>query len=179
MRKAVFLDRDGVLAVPEFRDGRSFAVRRLADFRLYDDAAPSVDALDAAGYLAIVVTNQPDIANGLVSAAEVEAMHDVLRARLKLAAVETCPHAQSAGCDCRKPKPGMLHRAAERLGVDLPSSWMVGDRLGDVAAGSAAGCRTVFIDRGYEHEAAHRADYAVATLAHAVDRILAAPVRQI
>lgn len=176
-RKAIFLDRDGVLAVPEFRDGRSFAVRRLADFRLYDDAEASVRALGAAGYLAIVVTNQPDIGNGLVPAAEVEAMHDAMRARLNLAAVEICPHAQNAGCDCRKPKPGMLSRAASRLDIDLAASWMVGDRLGDIAAGRAAGSRTVFIDRGYEREAAAQADFAAVSLEDAVGRILSAPVR--
>jgi len=172
-RKAVFLDRDGVLAIPEFRDGRSYAVRRVEDFRIYGDAPGAVRSLVDAGWLAIVATNQPDIANGLVDAAAVDAMHDILRARMPLAAVETCPHAQNAGCDCRKPKPGLLLRAADRLGIDLAASWMVGDRAGDVAAGAAAGCRTIFIDRGYEGHAAARADFAAASLAEAATLILA------
>lgn len=171
-RKAVFLDRDGVLAIPEFRDGRSYAVRRVEDFRLYDNAPGAVRSLVDAGWLAIVATNQPDIANGLVDAAAVEAMHDILRTSMPLAAVEICPHAQNAGCDCRKPKPGLLIRASDRLGVDLAGSWMVGDRASDVAAGAAAGCRTIFIDRGYEGQAAALADFTAASLAEAASLIL-------
>ncbi len=172
VKKAVFLDRDGVLAVPEFRDGRSFAVRALADFRLYDDAEPSVKALVAAGWTVVVATNQPDIANGLVDAGTVEAMHDILRARLPVASVETCPHNRDANCDCRKPKPGLLSRAAERHGIDLAASYMVGDRDSDIEAGASAGCRTIFIDRGYDRPAATRPERTVASLADAVAYIL-------
>lgn len=171
-RRAAFLDRDGVLAVPEFRDGRSYAVRRLADFRLYDDAADSVRALDAAGWAVIVATNQPDIGNGLVAESEVAAMHDVLRRAMPLAAVETCPHPREAGCGCRKPKPGMLTRAAERLGLDLSASVMVGDRASDIAAGAAAGCRTVFVDRGYDRPAGAPPDHVADGIAAAARWIL-------
>jgi D-glycero-D-manno-heptose 1,7-bisphosphate phosphatase len=174
-RRAAFLDRDGVLAVPEFRDGRSYAVRRLADFRLYDDAADSVRALDAAGWAVVVATNQPDIGNGLVAESEVAAMHDVLRAAMPLAAVETCPHPREAGCDCRKPKPGMLTRAAARLGLDLSASVMVGDRASDIAASAAAGCRTVFVDRGYDRPAGSPPDHVADGIAAAARWILSQP----
>jgi D-glycero-D-manno-heptose 1,7-bisphosphate phosphatase len=172
VRKAVFLDRDGVLAVPKFRDGRSFAVRALAEFRLYDDAEPSVNALVDAGWTVVVATNQPDIANGLVSAGTVEAMHDIVRSRMPVASVETCPHNREANCDCRKPKPGLLVRAAERHGIDLAASYMVGDRDSDIEAGAAAGCRTIFIDRGYDRPAAIQPERTVASLAEAVAHIL-------
>ena len=166
-RRAVFLDRDGVLAVPEFRDGRSYAVRRLEDFRIYEGAADAVRALDAAGWTVVVATNQPDLANGHVAADTVEAMHEMLSQAMPLAAIETCPHAQDAGCGCRKPRPGLLTRAAARLGLDLRASVMVGDRASDIAAGAAAGCRTVFVDRGYDLPVRERPDCRVGDVAAA------------
>lgn len=172
--RAVFLDRDGVLTVPEFRDGRSYAPRRLEDLALYPDAAASLAALREAGWRLVVVTNQPDVGNGLVAPAVVEAMHERLRALLPLDAIKTCCHAQSAGCACRKPRPGMLLEAAAELGIDLAASVMVGDRWSDIAAGRAAGCRTVFVDHGYDERRPKAPDAVVGSLAEAVRVILAA-----
>ena len=90
--RAVFLDRDGVLVVPHFRDGQSFAPRQLEDFRLYDDAVEATHRLKAAGFLLVVVTNQPDVGNGLVERSVVEAMHKELLARLPLDDIEACYH---------------------------------------------------------------------------------------
>ncbi len=171
-RAAVFLDRDGVLSIPEFRDGRSYAAKRLAEFKLYDDAADSVRRLKAAGYAVVVVTNQPDVGNGLTERGEVEAMHRQLAA-LPIDRIEVCYHRQGDGCACRKPKPGMLLSATAALGLDLGRSTMVGDRNSDMAAGKAAGCGTVLIDRGYSDERPQNADHVVLTLAEAVDKILA------
>src|SRR6266446_4941344 len=98
LRPAVFLDRDGVIVVPEFRDRRSFAPRRLQDFRLYPEAAASLQKLKRA-------TNQPDVGNGLMSRSEVEAMHEIKRRELPLDAIKVCFHGQVEGCDCRKQKP--------------------------------------------------------------------------
>ena len=86
--RAVFLDRDGVLAVPEFRDGRSFAPRRVVDFRLYEDAAASVARLKAAGFTTVVVTNQPDVGDGLVELSVVEEMHRIMAEALPVDAIE-------------------------------------------------------------------------------------------
>lgn len=178
-RPAVFLDRDGVLSIPEFRDGRSYAARCLADFHLYDDAPESVRRMKAAGYLVVVVTNQPDVGNGLVRRGEVEAMHRQMESTLPLDRVEVCYHAQSEGCACRKPKPGMLLSAAAALGIDVARSIMVGDRNSDMTAGRAAGCATtVLIDRGYRDERPQNADHVVLTLAEATDKILAQRVAQ-
>jgi D-glycero-D-manno-heptose 1,7-bisphosphate phosphatase len=172
-RPAVFLDRDGVLSIPEFRDGRSYAARRLADFRLYDDAAESVRRLKDAGFAVVVVTNQPDVGNGLVARSEVEAMHRQIESSLSVDRIEVCFHAHADNCACRKPKPGMLLSAAAALGLDLGRSVMVGDRNSDMAAGKAAGCATVLIDRGYRDERPRQADSVVLTLAEATDIILA------
>ena len=149
-KPAVFLDRDGVLVRGEIRDGKLYAPRRLEDFRLLPGAAEGVRALRDRGFLTIVVTNQPDIGNGLVAAEVVEAMHAIMRRKLPLDSIEVCPHRQTDGCACRKPKAGLLLAAAERFSVDLSASFMVGDRSSDVVAGRSVGCYTLFLDRGYD-----------------------------
>ena len=171
-RKAVFLDRDGVIVIPEFRGGRSFAPRRLADFRIYPEAAASLQRLKQAGFLLAVVTNQPDVGHGLIPRLEVDAMHEVMKRELPVDAVKACFHRQVDNCRCRKPKPGMILDAAGELGIDLELSFMVGDRDSDVAAGHAAGCTTVFIDLGYAEPALHAPDHVVHSIAQAADFII-------
>jgi D-glycero-D-manno-heptose 1,7-bisphosphate phosphatase len=171
-RPAVFLDRDGVLVRGEIRDGKLYAPRRLEDFRLLPGAAESVRALRQRGFLTIVVTNQPDIGNGLVAAEVVEAMHAIMRKKLPLDAIEVCPHRQTDGCACRKPKAGLLLAAAERFSVDLSASFMVGDRSSDIVAGRSVGCYTLFLDRGYDRCTDVRPDAVVRSLRQAVQHIL-------
>lgn len=172
-RPAVFLDRDGVLVIPEFRDGRSYAPRTLDKFAIYPGAREALSRLREAGYLLVVVTNQPDIGNGKVAAAVVDEMHAAIRAALPIDRIELCPHGQGANCDCRKPKPGMLLKAAEACGIDLAASYMVGDRASDVAAGEAAGCTTVFIDLHYASELKpERPGYVAQSITDAADIIL-------
>lgn len=176
--RAVFLDRDGVLVVPEFRDGRSYAPTTLADFRVYEDAAAATATMKAAGYRLVVVTNQPDVGYGRAALADVEEMHRRLNEALPLDAIEACYHRHVDVCDCRKPKPGMLQRAGARLGIDYAQSFMVGDRASDIAAGKAAGCRTIFIDLGYADEPSVGADFVVFSLSEAA-AIVAAQSRTI
>lgn len=170
--RAVFLDRDGVLVIPEFCDRRSYAPKRLEDFRLYPDALRSVSSLKAAGYRVIIVTNQPDVGAGIVERAVVEAMHQQLLRELPVDDIEVCYHTKQDGCDCRKPKPGMIMRAARRHAIDCANSIMVGDRASDVEAGRAAGCRTIFIDLGYRDENPERPDHVVSSLGEAAAVIL-------
>ena len=174
LRPAVFLDRDGVIVIPEFRDRRSYAPRRLEDFRLYPEAAGSLARLKRAGFLLAVVTNQPDVGNGLTARAQVEAMHELMTRTLPLDTVQVCFHRREDGCECRKPRPGMLLAAAAELGIDLPQSFMVGDRDSDVAAGRAAGCSTVFVDLGYAEPAPQAPDFVVSSIAEAAERIISA-----
>src|SRR5436190_24226645 len=107
-RKAVFLDRDGVLVIPKFRDGRSFAPRTLDEFRFYPDAQGAVGRLKAAGLVLIVVSNQPDVGHGLISPETLAEMDRRLLAEFPLDAVQNCIHRQNDVCSCRKPKPGLL-----------------------------------------------------------------------
>lgn len=151
--RAVFLDRDGVI-VP---DGG--ALLAPADVRLIRDVGPALAALKAAGFVLVLVTNQAAVARGWLTEAQLDRIHSELNDRLRAAggpaldAVYACPHhphadvpAYRVACECRKPRPGMLLRAAREHALDLSASVMVGDRMTDVLAGAKAGCRTVLVE---------------------------------
>ena len=174
MRGAVFLDRDGTVNRSDVRDGRPYAPIRLEDFEIFPAAVAMVERIRAEGCPVIIVTNQPDLATGKQTRAVLDAMHDQLRSELAVVDILICPHTDDAGCECRKPKPGMILEAARKWGVDLRRSVMVGDRWRDIEAGRAAGCATVFVDRGYTEETAGSpADISVQSLGDAVEFILA------
>ena len=176
-RRGVFLDRDGILSIPEFRDGRSFAPRSVANFRLYEDVPEAVRRLKQNGFVVVVVTNQPDIGAGLVMREEVDAMHEQLCAQAPIDGIELCPHVAGDTCECRKPAPGMLKYAACNHQLDLNESFMVGDRVSDVEAGRRAGCRTVFVDLGYTAECAPKhAHYTCSGVLASVEWIVDQPV---
>jgi len=173
MKRAVFLDRDGVLTRALIRDGKAYAPRTPAEMEIDADAPAALARLKAAGFLLVVVTNQPDVARGLTRREDVEAMHATLRAALPLDACFVCYHDNADGCDCRKPQPGMLFQAAAAHAIDLPASFMIGDRWRDIDAGAAAGCRTIRIDRGYDERAPeHMPDARVDSLRAAADWIV-------
>ena len=180
-QRAVFLDRDGVLNRPVIRDGRPFPPARAVDFELYPDVAEGCARLKAAGFLLVVVTNQPDVGRGTQTRAEIELMHAKLRETLPmLDAIEVCWHAgekYGEACDCRKPRPGMVLRAAARFRIDLAKSYFIGDRWRDVDCAHAAGCRAVFIDRGYDEVLRDQPEFTVAEFSEAVATILADAVR--
>lgn len=171
-RRAVFLDRDGVLNDSMVREGKPFSPASLAETRILPGVAEACAALKRAGYLLIVATNQPDIARRKADVATVDAINTHLKDTLGLDAVMVCPHDDADNCHCRKPKPGLLRDAAARYGIDLTQSWMVGDRWRDVEAGRAAGCRTVFIDYGYDERRPERPDVTAGSLKEAVADIL-------
>ena len=174
-RRAVFLDRDGVLVVPQFREGRSFAPTTLAEFAIYPDAPSCVGRLKEAGFFTVIVTNQPDVGAGRITREIVDEMSLRLRHAMPLDAIKICCHT-GGQCACRKPQPGMLLEAAREIELDLKESFMVGDRASDIEAGAAAGCRTVFIDLGYTAEPApERPDKIVGSLCEAADWILSLP----
>ena len=177
-RRAVFLDRDGVLNRPVVRDGRPFPPAQIEEFELYPEAIEACAQLKAAGFLLVVVTNQPDVGRGTQSRGAIEAMHRKLRAAIpSLDSIEVCYHAGAARgepCDCRKPKPGMLRRAAAALGIDLSASFLIGDRWRDVDCAHAAGCRAVFIDHGYRESLREKPEFTVSNLSGAVSAILKA-----
>ncbi len=173
-RRAVFLDRDGVLNKPVVRDGRPFPPDTVADLEILSGVADACRALSAAGLMLIGVTNQPDVARGSRTMADIRAINDSLGRRLGLDDMRVCPHDDDHDCGCRKPRPGMLVEAARDFDIDLITSIMVGDRWRDIEAGKAAGCRTVFIDYGYNERRPDGADFECNGLAEAVPWILGA-----
>jgi D-glycero-D-manno-heptose 1,7-bisphosphate phosphatase len=177
-RPAVFLDRDGTLNVPVVRDGLPYPPMTLAEFRLYPDAPAACRALHDAGYLLVVATNQPDVGRGTLELSVVAAMHAQLQSLIpEITRIEAC-FAPGQGREHpenrrRKPEPGMLLDAAAALGLDLTSSWMIGDRWRDVDCGRRAGVRTIFIDLGHREELRARPDHTAPSLAAAVAIVLA------
>jgi D-glycero-D-manno-heptose 1,7-bisphosphate phosphatase len=173
LKRAVFLDRDGVINEAEVRDGKPYSPTDAASLRIPAGTADALQQLKERGYLLVVVTNQPDVARGKQTRQSVEQINEALRAELPLDDVLTCYHDDADDCDCRKPKPGSILRAASQHGIELRKSYMIGDRWRDIDAGANAGCRTILIDHGYRERAPvttpnHRAG----SLSDAVDWIL-------
>lgn len=170
-RKAIFLDRDGVLNRAIERGGKPYPPESVEEFQLLPGVPEACHTLQALGYLLIVVTNQPDIARGTKSTAGVEAINDRLRDLLPLDAVRVCPHDDGDGCGCRKPRPGLLTGAAQDFDIDLTRSYMIGDRWRDVDAGAAAGCRTVWIRYPWREKEPGHADFIASSLLDAAAQI--------
>lgn len=169
---AVFLDRDGVLNRAIVRQGKPHPPANLAELEILPGVAEGLSLLKASGYLLIVVTNQPDVARGVTPKSMVEAIHHELAQRLPIDEFRTCYHDSEDGCLCRKPSPGALLTAAAEYGLDLSKSYMVGDRWRDIEAGQRAGCKTIFIDYGYDEKKPEGADYLAASLRDAATFIL-------
>jgi D-glycero-D-manno-heptose 1,7-bisphosphate phosphatase len=175
-RRAVFLDRDGVLNRTVIRNGLPRPPFRVEEFELYDDVADGCVRLKAANFLLIVITNQPDVGRGQLTREAVEAMHLKMQSALPgLDRIEVCYHAGARygePCDCRKPRPGMILRAAAELKIDLGASYVIGDRWRDIDCAHAAGCRAIFIQRGYQEGLRASPDFAVLNFSDAVNTLL-------
>jgi D-glycero-D-manno-heptose 1,7-bisphosphate phosphatase len=173
-RSAVFLDRDGVLNRAIVREGRPCPPASLSELEILPGVPQALARLRRGGLLTLVVTNQPDVATGKTTQAIVDQIHDYLRRTLALDHIYVCTCVEGPGCDCYKPRPGMLLQAAAEWGVDTGKSFMIGDRWRDVGAGRAAGCRTIFIDYNYAERRPDTPDFLARDLAEAVDIVLAA-----
>ena len=171
-RRAVFLDRDGVLNQNTVHNGRPYAPKRTEDFVLLPKVGEAVQQLRAAGFVIIVATNQPDVGAGLQTRETVDSMHERLRREVLVDDIRVCFHVDKDNCGCRKPKPGLLLDAAKVHSIELSQSWMIGDRWRDVRAGQAAGCRTVFIDYDYAEPRPDRPDVIVRSLVEAVPFVI-------
>ena len=185
-RRAVFIDRDGTISE------EVGYVNHVSRYRVFPFAAEAVRALNEAGWLAVLVTNQAGVARGYFAEEMIGRVHDALAEELekggaRLDAVYYCPHHPSVGeppyrldCDCRKPRPGLIRRAAEELGIALEQSWMVGDRYSDTELARNAGVRAAFVLTGYgrgeyEHQShtwKHRPDLVAENLFEAVKEII-------
>ncbi|MGA9073108.1 MAG: HAD-IIIA family hydrolase [Candidatus Sulfotelmatobacter sp.] len=172
-RRAVFLDRDGVINRAFVREGKPFPPPTPQELEILPDVPKALQDLKSHGYELLVVTNQPDVGRGKQSRQALDAMHQSLFARLPLDDILVCCHTDQDKCDCRKPLPGMLLDAARKHNIDLPASFMVGDRWRDIEAGYNAGCRTILIDYGYSERPPDRVpDLRVGSLREAADWII-------
>jgi len=189
-RPAVFLDRDGVIAELVWHeiDGAYESAAHPDRVSLVSDAAFALRAMRDAGFLTVVVSNQPAAAKGTASRADLAATHDRIVALLSDAGVEVdefryCFHHPegvepelTAACSCRKPEPGLILGAAADLGVDVERSWMIGDADSDVEAGRRAGCRTILVEHplsSHRRKGGDHADYRVRTVTEAADIVTA------
>jgi D-glycero-D-manno-heptose 1,7-bisphosphate phosphatase len=156
--RALFLDRDGVLVRAVARDDYANGPLSLEEFAILPGVAEPVRRIRDAGFLAVLATNQPGVARGHIRMETLDEMHRLLRAAVPLDHIEVCPHTDADGCPCRKPKPGMLLAAAEKLAIDLGASYFVGDTRRDHQAALAAGVTPVLIDYPYNRtvDAPHR-----------------------
>src|SRR5574340_924787 len=171
VQRAVFLDRDGVLNRVSLRDGIPRPPADAAAVEVLPGVPEALALLAAHRLLLIGLTNQPDVARGTQTRDAVEEINRHLLSRLPLQEMLTCYHDDADGCPCRKPRPGMLVRAADERGIDLSASFMVGDRWSDVAAGEAAGCSTFLIEAPYNERRRCRPDYVGSDLLEAARRI--------
>ena len=141
-KSTIFLDRDGVINELVARDGGFFSPRKFSDFQIFDFVPEVLKKLKEQGFLLVVVTNQPDSARGFLEKSELSKMtSEVLR--IGVDRVYICPHDDRDWCSCRKPLPGLIFQAAEDVNIDLPTSWLVGDRQTDIEAGLASGLRCI------------------------------------
>ena len=172
--RIVFLDRDGVINRALERDAKPYPPRSLEEFEILPEVPAACAKLKAAGFRLVVATNQPDVGRGTLAQSIVENIHAHMMDQLPIDRVEVCYHPGKgqSDCQCRKPKPGMLVRAAQALNADLSRCWMVGDRWRDVDCGYAAGCKTIFIDRGYAEELKQKPDFTAKNLLEAAEIIL-------
>jgi len=154
------------------REGKPYPPSNLAELEILPDVGAALYNLKAVGYFLIVVTNQPDVARGTTRRETVEEINAVLTTELPIDEIRTCYHDDDNRCICRKPKPGAIVDAAKQYDIDLSSSFMVGDRWRDIEAGQRAGCRTVFVDCGYDEEKPESFDFKAASLAEAAVIIL-------
>jgi D-glycero-D-manno-heptose 1,7-bisphosphate phosphatase len=175
-QRAVFLDRDGVINRIAVRNGMPHPPSHVEEFELYQDVPDGCVRLKAANFLLVVITNQPDVGRGTQSREAVEAMNRKMQSALPfLDRIEICYHAgehYGQPCGCRKPRPGLILRAAADLNINPKRSYVIGDRWRDVDCARAAGCRAILIERGYTETLREAPDFTVANFNDAVNAVL-------
>ena len=172
MRRAVFLDRDGVINRAVVRDGKPYPPATLSAVEILPGVREAMLALHQQGFMIVVVTNQPDVARGKTPREQVEAINAFLQKELPIDDFRTCFHDSGDGCHCRKPLPGALLDAAKVHTIDLGASYMVGDRWRDTEAGAKAGCTTILVDYNYSEKRPEMVDFRVTSLTEAAAIIL-------
>jgi D-glycero-D-manno-heptose 1,7-bisphosphate phosphatase len=164
MNKAIFLDRDGVINQVNLVGGKPHPPKDLSELIILPKVVEALHLLKNLGYLLIVITNQPDVVRGNTKLETVEEINQFLKDLLPIDDIFTCYHDDIEDCNCRKPKPGKILQAANQYNINIPDSFMIGDRWRDVEAGQNAGCKTFFIDYSYQEKQPKFYSYKVKSL---------------
>lgn len=172
MNRAVFLDRDGVLNKVKLQNNLPFPPSSIQEVEIIDGVLEGVDLLLSSGFVLVVVTNQPDVARGKATKLEVEEINSYIGKLLGIEHFYTCFHDDVVRCRCRKPFPGLIQQAGLELNLNLASSYLVGDRWRDIAAGQSAGCETFFIDYSYPEKQPHKPFTRVSSLLEAASLLV-------
>jgi D-glycero-D-manno-heptose 1,7-bisphosphate phosphatase len=152
MSKAVFLDRDGVVNRSNLMRGVPVPPRSILEVEVLEGVVEGINLLKSHNFLPVVITNQPDVARGIVTREQVEEINTHIGVKTGIEYFYTCYHDDMDKCPCRKPAPGLIHLASSELDINLDKSFVVGDRWRDISAGQAAGCKTFFIDYSYSEK---------------------------
>jgi len=152
LKRAVFLDRDGVINESLIRQGKPIAPNSVRDLILLSGVTEAIRLLFNASFEVVVVTNQPDVSSGRLNWVTVDEIHQEIKRKTGLQHFYVCPHTDGDNCLCRKPKPGLILNSARELGIEVSLSYLVGDRWRDIEAGQSVGCKCFFIDNEYEEE---------------------------
>ena len=172
MNRAVFLDRDGVINQALVIGGKPYSPKTIKEFKLLDGAIESIYLLRNFGFEIVVVTNQPDVARGVIDLKFVEDIHKQIQKSTKISNFYVCPHDDEYGCDCRKPRGGLLLQAAKDLNLDLTKCFLIGDRWKDIQAGQEVGCQCFFINYKYAESVPSQPFSEVQSLSEATKIIL-------
>lgn len=165
--RAVFLDRDGVINVPHIIKKKPYPPPNIEHLQIYDDVKSAISRFKAAGYIPIIVTNQPDVARGKTKKNVVEQINNEIMKSIHIEFIKCCFHDDEDYCFNRKPNPGALQESALEHNINLSKSYMIGDRWKDIEAGRRAGCSTMFIDRGYNELIINEYDHLISNLSDA------------
>ena len=168
MKKAIFLDRDGVVNKAFIRNGLPTSPISLNELEILPGVKESILRLKKLNYICLLVTNQPDVSRGKIEKKTVIEMNNFLKKEIGLNDIFVCYHDDKDNCKCRKPKPGMIIQASKKWDIDVRKSFMIGDRWRDIQAGISAGCKTIFIDNNYNEDKRVKANYTFANLLDAV-----------
>lgn len=163
MKKAIFLDRDGVINESFVIDGKPFPPRKIKELKIIESSIEAVK-LFKQHFFVFIITNQPDVARGLMHIDDLTAINNKIKELFNVDEIFSCIHDDKDLCLCRKPMPGMILSAAEKYNIDLTQSFVVGDRWKDIEAGIKSGCKTVFIDYNYSEKKPQKYNYKVKTL---------------
>ena len=171
MKKAIFLDRDGVINKIFMKNGIPFSPPSFAELKILPGVKESILILHKMNFVCLVVTNQPDASRGKIEKKTIIQMNNYLKDEIKFDDIFVCYHDDHDNCNCRKPKAGLLLEAGKKWDIDLKKSYMIGDRWKDIEAGKRAGCKTIFIDLNYKEAKPKNPDFTTDSLFSSVHLI--------